>query len=264
MVRIVFAGVCGKMGREVAKYLLEQDDFKLVGGVDVNFVGSDLGEVLGTKFLGINITNDLQKALEEAKPDVLLDFTSPKAVKNNLKIALTKGVSAVVGTSGITDEDILEVEKYCEQGNSSAIIAPNFSIGALLLMKFAAEAAKYFPNVEIIEYHHNQKLDAPSGTAVKTAELILENAKINTGFTGEFETLPGARGGTLNGIKIHSVRLPGFLAHQEVIFGSQGQILSLRHDSLSRESFFYGINFALKKIKHVDGVVYGIENILDN
>lgn len=263
MIKIVLTGIGGKMGKEVARQLLDQDDFELVGGVDVSCIGEDIGEVLGIKSLGITVDNDLESVLHKTNPDVLLDFTNPKVVMNNLQMALVNGVNVVVGTTGITEKDIPLVQSYCERGKANAIIAPNFSIGALLLMKFAAEAAKFFPNVEIIEYHHNQKMDAPSGTAIKTAELILKNTKVSSGCSGEFEKIPGARGGDLDGIKIHSVRLPGYLAHEQVILGGQGQVLTLKHDSFTRESFFYGINFALRKVMNIDGVVYGLENILN-
>jgi 4-hydroxy-tetrahydrodipicolinate reductase len=263
MLRIVLAGICGKMGRAVGRQLIEEDDFEIVGGVDINFVGEDIGNILNLKPMGIYVHNDLETVLKETNPDVLLDFTNPKVVMSNIEIALKNGINAVIGTTGITEEDVPKIEELSREKGASIIIAPNFSIGALLLMKFAAEAAKYFPDVEIIEYHHDQKLDSPSGTAIKTAELILKNNDIKSTPTGEFEKIPGARGGNLGGIKIHSVRLPGFLAHQEVILGSKGQVLTLRHDSLTRESFFYGINYALRKIKSIKGVVYGLENILD-
>lgn len=170
----------------------------------------------------------------------------------------------IVGTTGITEVDLENIEKMARDNKANILIAPNFALGAVLMMQFAAEAAKYFSNVEIIELHHDQKVDSPSGTAIKTAELL--NQKRDTmrdSELDEIEKISGARGADAEGVKIHSVRLPGLVAHQEVIFGGEGQTLLIRHDSYNRKSFMPGVKLALDKIDQISGLVYGLEHLLD-
>lgn len=182
----------------------------------------------------------------------------------NLRIAISAGVAPVVGTTGLTDTDREELRTLCGKHHTNCLIAPNFAIGAILMMKFAQDAAKYMPHVEIIELHHDQKLDAPSGTALRTAELITETRQaMKQGHPQEEEKLVGARGAEMEGMHIHSVRLPGYVAHQEVIFGALGQTLVIRHDSISRESFMPGVVLACERILSIDGLIVGLENILD-
>ena len=169
----------------------------------------------------------------------------------------------MVGTTGFTTEEITDLIDLSREKNIGGLIAPNFAIGAVLLMQFAAQAAKYFPNVEIIELHHDKKKDAPSGTAVKTAELISQvRQPQGQGAPDEEESLPGARGANYQGMHIHSVRLPGLVAHQEVIFGSQGEGLTLRHDSYDRVSFMTGVNLGVKEVVKRHELVYGLEHLL--
>ncbi len=169
----------------------------------------------------------------------------------------------MVGTTGFTTEEITDLIELSREKNLGGLIAPNFAIGAVLLMQFAAQAAKYFPNVEIIELHHDKKKDAPSGTAVKTAELISQvRQPQEQGAADEEESLPGARGANYQGMHIHSVRLPGLVAHQEVIFGSQGEGLTLRHDSYDRVSFMTGVNLGVKEVVKRHELVYGLEHLL--
>ena len=169
----------------------------------------------------------------------------------------------MVGTTGFTTEEITDLIELSREKNLGGLIAPNFAIGAVLLMQFAVQAAKYFPNVEIIELHHDKKKDAPSGTAVKTAELISQvRQPQEQGATDEEESLPGARGANYQGMHIHSVRLPGLVAHQEVIFGSQGEGLTLRHDSYDRVSFMTGVNLGVKEVVKRHELVYGLEHLL--
>ena len=168
-----------------------------------------------------------------------------------------------MGTTGFTPEQIQELTDLSREKGLGGLIAPNFAIGAVLLMQFAAQAAKYFPNVEIIELHHDKKKDAPSGTAIKTAELISEKReKIQQGAADEEELMPGARGAEFEGMRIHSVRLPGLVAHQEVIFGSQGEGLTLRHDSYDRVSFMTGVKLGIKEVDKRHELVYGLEHLL--
>lgn len=262
-IRVLVSGAYGKMGREVLKAVHNDAELTLVGAVDVKG-GDDVGDLIGVHKLDIIVHDNLSKAIVETKPQVLIDFTRPEAVMSNLRCAIANGVRPVVGTTGFSAADIDEVRLLCDKHNISAVIAPNFAIGAILMMKMAMEAAKYLPHVEIIEFHHDQKLDAPSGTALRTAELITETRKsMKQGHPDEVEKLLSSRGGDFDGMRIHSVRLPGYVAHQEVIFGGLGQTLSIRHDSISRESFMPGVVLAAKKVVQTTGLTFGLENLLD-
>ena len=195
--------------------------------------------------------------------DVWVDFTTPKFAYENTRFALENGFAPVVGTTGFTSEEIEELTALSAEKGLGGLIAPNFAIGAILLMQFAAQAAKYFPNLEIIELHHDKKKDAPSGTAVKTAELISQvRPTLLQGVADEEELIAGARGAAFDGFRIHSVRLPGLVAHQEVIFGAQGEGLTIRHDSYDRISFMSGVNLGIKEVVHRSQLVYGLEHLL--
>jgi 4-hydroxy-tetrahydrodipicolinate reductase len=261
--KVMVSGACGKMGQEVVKTIVEDQNNDLVGVVDVKNVGQDIYEIIGlAQEKQCLIENNLEKAIKKTNPDVIIDFTSPKVVMDNIKTGLNNQVHMIVGTTGITETDQKTINKLTKKNKVNALIVPNFAIGAVLLMKFSAEAAKYMDDVEIIELHHNQKIDAPSGTSLKTAELINNNNDFNKYNIEEIEKLEGARGGTKNGIHIHSVRLPGLVAHQEVIFGGEGQSLTLRHDSFDRKSFMPGVRMALDKIDIISGMIYGLEKIM--
>ncbi|MFC4548318.1 4-hydroxy-tetrahydrodipicolinate reductase [Paenactinomyces guangxiensis] len=263
-IRIIVAGANGRMGREVVKMIQQNDHFTLAGGVSRSQKGRDIGEVIGFGPLEVAFTGSVEEALAKHDAEVLVDFTTPQSVKEHVELAVQAGVRPVVGTSGLSERDIKELEQLCRERGSGAIIAPNFAIGAVLMMVFAGQAAKYLPHVEIIESHHDRKLDAPSGTAMKTAELIAENRhEFKQGHQGEEEVLDGARGAYYQGFRVHSVRLPGLVAHQEVLFGGPGQLLTIRHDSLNRESFMPGVKLAIEKVLELDHLVYGLENILD-
>jgi 4-hydroxy-tetrahydrodipicolinate reductase len=252
------------MGQAVVKAVWQDEGLVLAGAVDVAANNEDVGEAAGLGKIGVQVQKDLLAAIKQTKPDVLVDFTVPKSVMGNIKTALENGVSPVVGTTGLSAADLEVVKKLCQEKQKSALIAPNFAIGAILMLKLSQEVAKYMPQVEIIELHHDQKLDAPSGTAARTAELIRAvRGDLRQGHPDEFEKIPGARGGDVGGIKIHSIRLPGYVAHQEVIFGGLGQTLSIRHDSISRESFMPGVVLACKKILQAEGLIYGLENMMD-
>jgi len=261
---VVVTGAAGRMGREVLKAIWNAEDVELAGAVDTRCAGEDVGSLLGFGETGLIIDADLEGTLDRRKPDVMVDFTEPRSVAVNVRTALEHRVCPVVGTTGLSREEIAEIIALSEELKVGGLIAPNFAIGALLMIKFAAEAARYFPAVEIIELHHDQKLDAPSGTAVKTAETILERrGDLPRRQVAEMEKLPGARGGEFaGGVRIHSVRLPGLVAHQEVIFGGVGQTLTIRHDSITRESFMPGVLLAVRKVTYLREVVYGLENLL--
>ena len=194
--------------------------------------------------------------------DIWIDFTTPKAVYDNVKFALEHHISPVVGTTGMSDEQEAELIKISQKEKVGGLIAPNFGMSAVLLMKFAKEAAKYFPDAEIIEMHHADKKDAPSGTALATAKMIAKNRPEHETAPDEVETLENVRGGDYQGIKIHSVRLPGYIAHEQVLFGGPGEALTIRQDSFDRESFMGGVKVALEKVDQLDELVVGLENIL--
>lgn len=264
-INVAVNGALGKMGREVIRTVHAEPDLQLVAAIDVNGDNnSDAGQAAGIGDIGVTVSSDLKAVLRKVKPDVVVDFTSPYTVLQNIETALAAGVRPVVGTTGITETDLEKINTWSNENKTSAIIAPNFAIGAVLMMLFAAQAAKYMPEAEIIELHHEKKIDAPSGTAIKTAEMILK-ARGHSGREAmeELVKVTGARGGNLEGIHLHSIRLPGFVAHQEVIFGGIGQTLTIRHDSLDRTSFMPGVVLAVKEVMKRNGVIYGLENLLN-
>jgi len=267
-VRVGICGASGRMGKEVVRAILEQPDLALVMAVDTNNVGTDVA--LNAERLepcGTLIESDLEAAITRTRPQVIVDFTNPNAVFDNVMLCIQHNIYCVVGTTGLTPFQLGKIESALKQSKAATLIAPNFAIGAVLLMKFAQEASQYFEHAEIIELHHNQKMDSPSGTAFRTAELMKQTRSrfgtTNLDPASEKEILPGTRGGTTEAnIHIHSVRLPGLVAHEEVIFGGVGQTLTLRHDSLDRTSFMPGVVLAVRKIRYRQGLVYGLENLL--
>jgi 4-hydroxy-tetrahydrodipicolinate reductase len=265
MTTVLVNGACGRMGRTVVKAVLDDKELQLVGAVDVRG-GADTGALAGYAENGILVETDLAAALERLKPEVMIDFTRPDVVFGNVRTALGHHVSPVVGTTGLTQAQKDEIKALAEKEDTPAFIAPNFAIGAVLLMLLSKQAAKYMPEVEIIEMHHDKKLDAPSGTAAQTAAMIAEvRAEHQQGNPDEKEKAgwDGARGANYEGMHVHSVRLPGFIASQEVIFGGLGQTLSLRHDTTSRESFMPGVVLAAKKVRSLKGLTVGLDKLLD-
>ena len=248
MINVAVCGASGKMGKEVVKAVSNAANLKLTAQIDIN----------GGEFTTI-------EAAKQAMPiDILVDFTQPKSIYENALFCLNNGIKPVIGTTGLKDEEIRELETITKSKNTGCLIAPNFSTGAVLMMMFAKKAAEYFDNAEIIELHHNQKKDAPSGTAIKTA-LMMSDAKkcFTTGNCPETETIKGARGGeSYANIHIHSVRMPGFIASQEVIFGEEGQIFRLRHDSMNRECYMKGVLLAINYISSHNEFIYGLEKIM--
>ena len=261
MINVAVVGANGKMGREVVKLANNSNDLNLACAVDKFGVGTDLGN-------NVFIEDDLESALLSKKPDIVVDFTQPSVIFENIKIYMKNKVKSVIGTTGLTNEQIKEVKELSQETNTGIVIAPNFSIGAILMMEFATRASKYFSNAEIIEYHHNQKKDAPSGTSIKTAQMMIKNnTDFKNGNCAEVETIAGSRGGNYNedgigNIQIHSVRMPGFVASQEVIFGADGQILKIHHDTINRECYMSGVELAVKYLYKNNTFIYGLENIL--
>ncbi|WP_026326446.1 4-hydroxy-tetrahydrodipicolinate reductase [Paenibacillus ginsengihumi] len=263
-IRVAVAGATGRMGRETVRMVLSDPELQLVAAVSRTAEAIDAGRLVGLEPCGVPLTADLELALVETKPDVLVDFTTPHSAVAHTSLAIRHGVRPVIGTTGFSPEDIEALDKQCREKGIGGLIAPNFSIGAILMMKFAAQASKYFPHLEIIEYHGDQKLDAPSGTSVKTAEMIAEvREEVRQGHPQEKETIEGSRGGYYNGFRIHSVRLPGIFAKQEVIFGAFGQTLIIQHDSYDRAGYMPGVNTAVKKVMQTTGMVYGFEHFID-
>ncbi len=264
MIKVAVVGAKGKMGTEVVKTVINNSETKkemvLVCAVDKFGVGENIWE-------NVVIEGDIKKALEISKPDVVVDFTQPSMVFENTKTYLELGIKPVIGTTGLNGAQIEELKKLSKEKNTGCFIAPNFTIGAVLMMMFSKMAAKYFDNAEIIEFHHNQKKDAPSGTAVKTAQMMAEvNSDLAKGNVPDTELIKGSRGGTFNenggNIHIHSVRMPGFVASQEVILGAVGQTLTIRHDSINRECYMSGVELAIKHVFENNEFIYGLENIL--
>lgn len=263
-IKVAVAGARGRMGREVVKTVLEDDQLELVAAVSPSAVGIDAGILVGKQACGIIVGDSLEAALAATQADVLVDFSVPHVGYEHTMTAIKYGVRPVIGTTGMTPEQMNEVDEQCKARGIGALIAPNFSVGAILMMKFAAEASKYFPHLEIIEYHGDQKLDAPSGTSIKTAELISEvRQSLQQGNPQEKEIIAGSRGGEFDGFRIHSVRLPGVFAQQEVIFGAFGQTLKIRHDSYDRAGYMPGVAHSVKKVMTYTGLIYGFEHIMD-
>lgn len=267
---VVINGAAGKMGREVVKAVSESEDLLLVGAVDRNgaYRGQDVGEVAGCGSLEVPIVDDLQSILvlatQEKVQGVMVDFTHPDGVYENVRSAIAYGVRPVVGTTGLSGEQIDDLADFAQKASTGCLIIPNFSIGMVLLQQAAIQASQYFEHVEIIELHHNQKADAPSGTALKTAQMLSGLGKIyNQASVKETETISGVRGGVVgDNLRLHSIRLPGLIAHQEVIFGAPGQIYSLRHDTTDRSCYMPGVLLAIRKVTQLNALVYGLEKIL--
>ena len=254
MIKVLVNGALGRMGRTVVGAVKADSELELVGMVD-----AFAGEVDG-----VPVETNLDAALKKFSPEVMVDFTRPDVVFDNVMTALANKVSPVVGTTGLSDEAKEKIRAATLANDTPAFIAPNFALGAVLMMLLSQKVAKYMPDVEIIELHHDKKLDAPSGTAELTAKLISEvRPPHKQGHPEEVERLDHVRGAEVDGIRIHSVRLPGYVAHQEVIFGGLGQTLTIRHDSMGRESFMPGVVLACKKVRELKGLTIGLDKILD-
>ena len=254
--KILVNGALGKMGSTVVATVLKQKDMELAGVVNPHGEGKNIG--------GLEVIASLPEAFAKVKPDVVVDFTRPDVVMNNLRETLEAGINAVVGTTGFSQDDLTELDGLAKANKVGVLVAPNFAMGAVLMMKMAAEVAKYFPEAEIIEKHHDQKLAAPSGTAILTAQKIVEarGGFVAQGNPNEKEKLPHARGNNYEGLRIHSVRLPGFVASQEIIFGSMGETLTISNDPINRECYMPGVMRSCRQIIGKVGLIYGLDKIL--
>jgi 4-hydroxy-tetrahydrodipicolinate reductase len=248
------------MGREVVRAVSSAPDLEVIACFDPHSVGSVVESADG----GLHCVGELADLISDVRPDVMVDFTHPSAVEGNLRTALAAGVDCVVGTTGLTEDTLAELAELAPAG-TTLFFAPNFAIGAVLMMEFAQNAAKYMPHVEITELHHDRKADAPSGTALRTARMIAAARSETPAAPGRETELPGmegARGAEVEGVHVHSVRLPGLVAHQEVVFGGQGQTLTIRHDSIDRTSFMPGVLLAVREVGSRSGLIIGLEKLM--
>ena len=260
-IRVGVFGAAGRMGKTVCAAIVGDPDTELVAAVDPFHEGLDVHAVTGVDVPGM-VVGGGGDTMADARVEVVVDFTEASAARDNLRWCAEHGVHAVVGTTGLGDHDHAELREIFTKSN--CFVAPNFAIGAVLMMKLAEIAAPYFETVEIIELHHDQKRDAPSGTAVLTAERIANASSDWAPDPTTTEVVPGARGGKAAGdIPVHSIRLRGLVAHQEVLFGTTGQSLSIRHDSYDRSSFMPGVLLAVKRVADRPGVTIGLDALLD-
>lgn len=261
-ITVLVNGVLGKMGREVVAAISRDPELELVGGADIKATQNELTLPDGSK--KVPLSTDLSSIIKICHPKVMLDFTIAEAAISAARVALKQGVNVVIGTSGLSEDNLKEIADLSEANKVGAVVAPNFTIGSAVLLNAAKDAAKFFDYVEIIEMHHHEKADAPSGTAIATAKAMLQSrGKPFLYSKTKKETLSGTRGGEIDGVTIHSVRLPGFVASQEVVFGGLGQTLSIRHDTIGRECYMPGVIVAIKEVVNRKGLVYGLDTLLN-
>lgn len=260
--KVIITGAAGKMGSAAVSTFLSAENFELVGAcvrtLDPQWTQGLETEIHNKGQSAVKIDTNLEKLIKETQADILVELTGPKSVFANAKTALENGLRVVIGATGLSEDNIKELEDLSKSKELGLIIAPNFAIGAILMMKFAKEAATHFDKYEIIEKHHDKKLDAPSGTAIKTAQLM-SSVKKSQGLENRNET---ALGDSSHGVPIHSLRVPGLVANQEVIFGGLGQTLTISHETIDRSSFMPGIVLCCEKVQNLKGLVYGMENII--
>jgi 4-hydroxy-tetrahydrodipicolinate reductase len=264
VIRVGVVGACGRMGQMVCRAVADDPDLKLVAAVDRSRVGESIGSVIGKPQIDVWIGDELHELLS-AEAEVAVDFTHPDVVLGDVEWAVEHAVDMVVGTTGLADDALQRIaDLLADEGSeSNVIVAPNFALGAVLMQRFAAEASRFFPAVEVIELHHDAKADAPSGTSLATVRRIL--AEREAGYRGpDAESVAGARGADVGGVRVHSVRLPGLVAHQEVILGAPGQTLTIRHDSMDRASFMPGVLLAIKAVGSRPGLTVGLEPLLES
>lgn len=254
MIKVAVAGCAGRMGSAVVDAVNNADDMEFVCGIDPN-----------SKDLPYKAFETVTDAIAEGGFDVMVDFTAPSVVAGNLEVALPAGVDCVVGTTGLSNEKLEELAAMAPEG-TCLFYAPNFTTGAVLMMQFAKAAAPYFPEAEVIEFHHARKKDAPSGTAVRTAQMIADARGFESSAPGSETEMPGcegARGALVEGVPVHSVRSMGFVATQEVIFGSMGQTLTIKHDSWDRSSYMPGVLLGIRNVGSQSGLIIGLENFMN-
>jgi 4-hydroxy-tetrahydrodipicolinate reductase len=260
-VKVLVHGVLGKMGQEVLSAVCRDPELEAVAGVDIKRGPKDLLLPDGSRSIPLSV--DLESALERCRPDVMVDFTNAEAAMPAVRVAVKCGVAIVIGTTGLSTEDQNEIRDLCQKKRIGAVVAPNFTIAAVVMMHLAKIAARFFDYAEIIEMHHEQKLDAPSGTALATArDMVQARGSDFLHILAKKENIPGRRGGEVGGVALHAVRMPGLLAHQEVILGAPGQTLRIRLDQINREAFMPGVTLAIKKAAELKEAVFGLDKLL--
>ncbi len=273
---VLVAGALGRMGSEVIKAINSSNDYQLVGAIDTEKEkeGQDIGLLLGLGPLEVYLSSDFEGTICAASQNftqngtnngaVLVDFTHPNVAYKHTRTSIAYGVNPVIGTTGITSDQLEDLSKFAEKASLGSAIIPNFSVGMVLLQQAAAAAARFYEFAELTEMHHNKKADAPSGTCIKTAEIIEEQrAAFNKSLVHEEESIEGSRGGSRpSGLKLHSVRLPGLVAQQQVMFGSNGETYELTHNTIDRSAYMPGVLLVVKKIRSLNQLVYGLEKIL--
>ena len=259
--KIVVHGALGKMGQEVLRAICQEQGLEALAGVDIKAKSTELPLPDGSRW--IPLSTDLESTLGNYHADVFVEFTVAKATMTAVRTAVAHYVRPVIGTTGLADTDLDEIKSLCHKQGIGAVVAPNFSVAAVVMMHLSKMAAGFFDHAEIIEMHHEQKADAPSGTALTTArEMIKSRGKAFLHAPATSEAIPHSRGGELEGIALHSVRLPGMLAHQEVILGAPGQTLKIRLDQINREAFMPGVILAIKKVVELKEAVFGLDKLL--
>jgi 4-hydroxy-tetrahydrodipicolinate reductase len=260
-IKVVVQGALGRVGREVINALCHEPEMQIVGAVELKVAEDYLSLPDGSG--KVPFSADLDYILTQCQPNVLVDFTIAQATIPAVRIAAKQGVSLVIGTTGLTADDVSEIERLATAHKVGVVVAPNFALGAVLLIHLAKVAAKYLDYAEIIELHHHQKVDAPSGTALTTAKAMAQaRGKPFYQPSSDQKGISDSRGRQIEGIAVHSVRLPGLMAHQEVILGGAGQTLSIRHDTISRECYMPGVILAIKEVVKRQGLVYGLDTLL--
>lgn len=260
-IKVVVHGAFGKVGQEVVRAVCREPDMRLVGAVDLEAAADALPLPDGSG--KVPFSSNVADVLERSRPEVLVDFTVARATLPAVRAAAARRVNAVIGTTGLSEDDLAEIEKLARDGDIGVFIAPNFALGAVLMMHLAKVAARYLDYAEVIELHHDRKVDAPSGTALKTARDMAAARGRPFLHPRESSEPAESRGKRVDGVPVHSVRLPGLLAHQEVLLGAPGQTLSIRHDTISRECFMPGVLLAVREIVRRKGLTRGLEKLLE-
>jgi 4-hydroxy-tetrahydrodipicolinate reductase len=259
-VKVVVHGASGKMGQEVLNSLCREPGIEIVGAVDIQVPQNFLSLPDGSGI--VPFSNSLEQILDTCQPDVVVDFSTAKAVMPAVRLAVKKGIRLVIGTTGFSSDELSEMEQLAKTHKVGIMVAPNFALGAVLMMHLAKIAGKYMDYAEILELHHHLKADAPSGTALSTARAMAQSRGRPFSRPAE-KGAAASRGQEVEGINIHSVRLLGLLAHQEVILGAAGQTLRIRHDQISREAFMPGVILAVKEVVKRQGLIYGLDTLLN-
>ena len=260
-IRVVIHGVLGRVGQELLNALYREPGTQVVGAVELRVSEEYLPLPDGSG--SVPFSSDFDYILTTCQPDVLVDFTTAKATMPAVRIAAKHGVNMVIGTTGLTVNEISEIEQLSKAHNIGIVVAPNFALGAVLMMHLAKVAAKYFDYAEIVELHHNLKTDSPSGTALATAKAMAQAKGKPFSYPPEQERTSNSRGEQVEGVNIHSVRLPGLMSHQEIILGASGQTLTIRHDAISRECYMPGVLMAVKEVVKRQGLINSLDALLN-